>query len=114
MQFLTISRRVTEDCTEADLTVLAEDEVERGRALYLQNFIRQIWHRADTPGACLLVEADSEEQVRETLSTLPYCRAGMLEIVVIPLRPYAGFGPRERTEDIETEQNGSQRRKVGT
>ena len=35
----------------------------------------------DTHGACLLVEADSEEQVRETLSTLPYFRAGMLEIL---------------------------------
>jgi muconolactone delta-isomerase len=113
MQFLTISRRVAEDCTEADLAALAEDEFERGRALYLQNFIRQIWHRADTPGACLLVEADSEEQVRATLSTLPYFRAGMLEILVIPLKPYAGFGPRKHTEDIGTEQNGDQRSKVG-
>ena len=95
MQFLTISKRMNGNCDGADLAVLAEDEFERGRTLYLQDFIRQIWHRADTHGACLLVEADSEEQVRETLSTLPYFRAGMLEILVIPLKPYAGFGPRK-------------------
>jgi muconolactone delta-isomerase len=112
MQFLTISRRVSQDCTEADLTVLAEDEFERGRTLYLQNFIRQIWHRADTLGACLLVEAESEEEVRKTLSTLPFFQAGILEILVIPLKPYAGFGPRKRHEDIEKEQNGDQRTKV--
>jgi hypothetical protein len=36
----------------------------------------------------------------------------MLEILVIPLKPYAGFGPRKHTEDIATEQNGDQRSKV--
>jgi muconolactone delta-isomerase len=112
MQFLTISKRVTEDCAEADLTLLAEDEFDRGRTLYLQNFIRQIWHRADTLGACMLVEAESEEEVRKTLSTLPFFQAGILEILVIPLKPYAGFGPRKRHEDIEKEQNGDQRSKV--
>jgi muconolactone delta-isomerase len=114
MQFLTISKRVTEDCAEADLAVLAEDEFESGRNLYLQNFIRQIWHRADTLGACILVEADSEEQVRATLSTLPFFRAGMLEILVIPLKPYAGFGPRRVNKDKEAEHNGNQPSKVAT
>ena len=47
------------------------------------------------PGACILWEADSEQSVREMLDKLPLVKAGMLEIVaVIPLRPYAGFGPR--------------------
>lgn len=109
MQFLTISKRVSEDCAGADLRVLAEDEFESGRKLYLQNFIRQIWHRADTSGACILVEAESEEEVRATLSTLPFFRAGMLEIVVIPLKPYAGFGPRQGHNDLQVEHNGDQR-----
>jgi muconolactone delta-isomerase len=96
MQFLTISKRVDGAGAPNDLGALAEDEFERGRALYAQGFIRQIWHRADTAGACLLVEAESEDQVRETLCTLPFFQAGMLEILVIPLKPYAGFGPRDR------------------
>ena len=81
---------------DVDLAVLAENEFECARALYVRGFIRQIWHRADTPGACLLVEADSEQQVRETLSTLPFFRAGLLEVSIVPLKPYVGFGPRER------------------
>jgi len=109
MQFLTISKRLAGEGSETELSLLAEAECERGRALYSQSFIRQIWHRADTPGACLLVEADSEQQVRETLSTLPFFQAGLLEIVVIPLRPYAGFAPRG-DRGMDASQNGGERR----
>jgi hypothetical protein len=46
------------------------------------------------PGACIVFEADSEDLVREMLSSLPFFQAGMLEVVaIIPLHPYAGFGP---------------------
>ena len=95
MQFMTVSRRVVETYADADFVPYLEQEAERARALYAEGFIRQIWHRGDVGGACLLVEADGEEAVRATLATLPLVAAGMLEIVaVVPLRPYAGFGPR--------------------
>jgi muconolactone delta-isomerase len=106
MQFLAISKRLDTKFAPTDLAVLAEDEFERGRALYAQGFIRQIWHRADTPGACLLVEAESGQQVREMLSTLPFFQAGILDILVIPLKPYAGFGPRSQHRRIDGDQNG--------
>jgi muconolactone delta-isomerase len=93
MQFLTISRRRTERFTEAEFAAHVEAEVAQARVLYAQGFIRQIWHRADIAGACLLVEADSEEQLREALNTLPLVHAGMLEITIVPLKPYAGFCP---------------------
>ncbi len=109
MQFLMISKRLAGEGSETELRLLAEAEFERGRALYSQSFIRQIWHRADTPGACLLIEADSEQEVRETLSTLPFSQAGLLEIVVIPLRPYAGFAPRAQDRSMDKSQNGSGR-----
>jgi hypothetical protein len=32
-------------------------------------------------------------RVREKLETLPFAEAGMLEITVVPLKPYAGFCP---------------------
>jgi hypothetical protein len=94
MQFLTVSRRRSEQFTEAQFGALVEWEIEQARVLYGQGFIRQIWHRADVPGACILVEADSEEQVKERLNTLPLVQAGMLEVSIIPLMPYAGFCPR--------------------
>jgi len=93
MQFLSVSRRrpgVSDDACAA----LSGDEAQRVRELYSEGLVRQVWHRADRPGACLLWEAASEQQVRDMLNTLPFARAEMLEIEIIPLMPYAGFGPK--------------------
>jgi muconolactone delta-isomerase len=95
VQFLTVSRRKTESFTDAEFAARAEDEFQRGRTMYAEGAIRQIWRRGDMPGACILFEADSEQQVRELVASLPFYKAGMLELVmVIPLYPYGGFGPR--------------------
>jgi muconolactone delta-isomerase len=94
MQFLTISRRLTERFADAEFAARTEAEIAQARVLYAQGFIRQLWHRGDTAGVCMLVEADSEAAVREGLSSLPLAHAGMVEISIVPLKPYAGFGPR--------------------
>jgi muconolactone delta-isomerase len=94
MQFLSISRRLTERFTDADFAALVADEQEQARRLYADGVIRQIWHRADVGGACILVEADSEAHARERLNSLPMFSRGMLDVTIIPLKPYAGFGPR--------------------
>jgi hypothetical protein len=95
MQFLTISQR-RGGFTEADFAARVDDEVRQARTLYAEGRIRQIWHRGDVPGACILLEADSEAHARELLETLPFMQAGMLEVSIVPLRPYAGFGPAKR------------------
>jgi muconolactone delta-isomerase len=95
MQFLSVSRRKPGFSDEAS-AALSGDEAERVRELYSEGLVRQIWHRADLPGACLVWEAANEQQVREMLNTLPYAQAGMLDIQIIPLVPYAGFGPRKK------------------
>ena len=62
---------------------------------FLQGAVRQIWHREDERGACSLLEADCEGAAREIIGSLPLVKAGMLELVIlIPLLPYRGFGPR--------------------
>lgn len=94
MQFLSISRRRSEQFSDAEFSARLEEEVQQARALYAEGAIRQIWHRADLPGACILFEADSEQHVRDLLGRLPLFRAGMLEVTIIPLKPYAGFCPR--------------------
>jgi muconolactone delta-isomerase len=91
MQFLTVSRRRTDQFSDAEFTARVAAEVAQARALYAAGFIRQIWHRRDVAGACILVEAASEDEVRQKLQTLPLVAAGMLEVTVIPLKPYAGF-----------------------
>ena len=94
MQFLTISRRLTERFTDAEFAALTEAEIAQARVLYAQGFIRQLWHRGDIAGVCMLVEADSEADVRQGLNSLPLAQAGMVEVSIVPLKPYAGFGPR--------------------
>jgi muconolactone delta-isomerase len=92
MQFLSISQR-RKGFAESDYANLAEQEMERARELYTEGSIRQIWHRLDMPGACLLWEVNDEEQVREMWATFPFAQARMNEMLLIPLKPYAGFRP---------------------
>ena len=92
MQFLSISQR-RKGFAEEEYASLAEQESERARELYTAGLIRQIWHRADMPGACLLWEAEGEEQVREVWKTFPFAGAGMTEFTLVPLKPYGGFRP---------------------
>jgi muconolactone delta-isomerase len=92
MQFLSISQR-RKGFAETDYASLAEQEMERARELYAEGWIRQIWHRADMPGACLLWEADGEEQIHERWKTFPFAHAGMTEMTLISLKPYGGFRP---------------------
>jgi len=91
MQFLTLSRR--KERVEPPGNELAEAEVQRARVLYARGYMRQLWHRTDGPGACVLWEVEDEGQLWELLKSLPFFQAGMVEVSVIPLRPWAGFGP---------------------
>lgn len=93
MQFLTISRRKTESFTDAQFAAKTSDEWAQARKLYSEGAIRQIWARGDTPGACILWEAESEPRLKELIQSLPMAGAGMLELLaVVPLKPYPGFG----------------------
>lgn len=67
-------------------------ESERVRELYAAGILRQVWKRGDMPGACILWEAASEQEVRDAIASLPIFAAGMLEIAaLLPLEPYPGF-----------------------
>jgi muconolactone delta-isomerase len=95
MQFLSLSRRRTDVFPpEAFTPELAAREGQRVKELYASGLLRQIWRRADTPGASILWEAASQDEVRAAIESLPIYQAGMLEIVaLVPLQPYPGFGP---------------------
>src|SRR5580704_19654661 len=79
--------------SDADFVPLLEDEAQRARTLYIEDAVRQIWHRGDERGACSVLEADCEEAAREIIGSLPLVKAGMLELVkLIPLLPIAASG----------------------
>jgi len=92
MQFMTLFRRRAELCCKADFRRRLEDEADLVRDLRQAGIIRQIWRRGDAPGACLLIEALSEEATRAILEMSPLIRSGMLEIdTVVPLKSYDGL-----------------------
>ena len=95
MQFLSLSRRRTDAFPpEAFTPDRIAQEGARVKELYASGILRQIWARADTPGAAILWEAPAEADVRAACDSLPLFKLGMLEIVaLVPLKPYAGFGP---------------------
>lgn len=95
MQFFTLSRRRTDAFPpEAFTPQLVAGEAQRIKELYATGLLRQVWKRGDTPGAAIIWEAASEVEVRDAVASLPIFKAGMLELVaLVPLEPYAGFGP---------------------
>ncbi len=95
-QFIALVARNYERFTEDDFAPLLEAEAERARELYAQGTVRHMWGRLDVPGAVTLLEADSLEAAQAALGTLPLAQAGMLDVTVVPLTGYRGFGPRGR------------------
>jgi muconolactone delta-isomerase len=93
MQFLSLSRRrIDAFPPEAFTPELMARETARVKALYAAGLLRQIWKRADVPGAAILWEAASETEARDALASLPINQAGLLEILfLVPLAAYPGF-----------------------
>lgn len=96
MQFLVLTqRRMDLFPAEKWTPELLEAESQRVRELFAAGAVRSIWRRKDTPGAAILFEAATEDEVREGVSSLPLAQRNMLEIVALTqLEPYPGFGPR--------------------
>jgi hypothetical protein len=95
MQFISISRRRTDAFPpEAFTADLLGAETQRVKELYAAGLLRQAWKRSDMPGSAILWEATSEAEARAAIESLPLFKAEMLEVVaLVPLEPYAGFGP---------------------
>lgn len=69
-----------------------DTEVAYVREQYASGSIRQIWSRADVPGACLLIEATDEGAARVIIEGLPLMKAYKLKVdTCVPLLPYRGF-----------------------
>jgi muconolactone delta-isomerase len=96
LQFLVLTGRCTDVFPpEAWTPELLEREAQRVRELYSSGTIRNIWRRKDAAGAALLMEAATEEEVREALASLPLAQLKMLNVATLTqLDPYPGFGPR--------------------
>ena len=94
-QFIAVCRRAYGRFAESDFTPeLLEAEAERARELYAQGVFRHAWGHQSPAGAVVLIEAESREAADAALATLPLAQRGMLDIEVLNVGPYRGFGPR--------------------
>jgi hypothetical protein len=95
MQVLAICRRKTESFSEAEFAAVLDAEAEAIRVLYAQGVVRNAWSREDVLGACLILEVESVKKAEEVMASVPLATRGMLDVQLIGLRGYRGFGPRQ-------------------
>jgi len=96
-QFMVIAERNYRDFAESAFAPLLEPEAEAVRVAYAAGTVRQAWGRKDKPGALVLIEAESLAAAEAYVAALPLRKAGMLDVHIIELAPYRGFGPRPST-----------------
>ena len=90
MKFLAMDSGVNVD-EEKIKAHLAEDTAKVWE-LYSEGFIREIYQRGDNPFTVLILEADSLEEAKSKLATIPFVKMGITEFkTVIPLQPFTGF-----------------------
>lgn len=94
MQFFALARRRTEAFAEAEFAPLLEIEAERVRQLYEEGRLRAAWSREDVPGGVLLFECEDAREAGAAIASLPLHERDMLEVTLIPVKGYRGFGPR--------------------
>jgi hypothetical protein len=67
-------------------------EARRAWELHQAAVIRELYFRADSDSAVLVLECADADEARRALETLPLVERGLIAFDLIPLRPYPGFG----------------------
>lgn len=93
MQFISISRRLTERFSDEEFAAHIEAERERVRELYRDGVVRSIWSRKDVAGAIMLLECPNEAAAQAAVGSLPLAQRGMLDVQIVSLSPYPAFFP---------------------
>ncbi len=74
-----------------DIKPHLHDEIKYAWDLYKKGIIREIYFRADNPGAVLVLECESISEAKQTISELPLVKAGLIEFEFIPVGPFVPF-----------------------
>jgi muconolactone delta-isomerase len=91
MEYLAIFRRRVEKFSDAEFDAVLTAEAARARELYAQGAFRTLYTRGDVPGAVIVIEADDASAAERMVASLPLARKAMMDVELIPLRPYRGF-----------------------
>jgi muconolactone delta-isomerase len=93
MQYISISRRLTERFSDEQFARYIDAERERVRELYRDGVVRSIWSRKDAAGAVMLLECVDEAAAHAIVASLPLAQRGMLDVQILPLGSYPAFFP---------------------
>jgi len=74
-----------------DFRPLLIEEARKVYKLYQDDFLREIYFRADKASAILMLECSGIEEAEQKLSKLPLVLANLIDFELIPLVPYPGF-----------------------
>jgi muconolactone delta-isomerase len=76
---------------EAAFKLHLQPEAARVWELYQAGVLREMYFRADWPGAVLILECADAGEAEDVLSTLPLVQAGLITFDIIALVPYPGL-----------------------
>ena len=90
MKFFVIGKR-KESIKPEQFAEYLDLEAELAIKLFKEEFIRELYSIKGGKGACMIVEAESEDEIKEKLSILPFVKNNYLDIDIIEVKPYRGF-----------------------
>ena len=90
MKFFVIGKR-KETIAAEDFIKYADEEARKAIDLFKEEFVRELYSIKGGKGACMIIEANNEEEILEKLSTLPFVKNNFLDIDIIEVKPYRGF-----------------------
>ena len=74
-----------------DFQPLLAEEARKVWELYQDEFIREMYFRADQALAVLMLECKDIEEAKDRLAELPLVNAGLIDFDLVPLIPYPGL-----------------------
>ena len=90
MKFFVIGKRKASINPE-DFKKYADEEAQKAIELFKEEFIRELYSIKGGKGACMIVEAESEEEINTKLQDLPFVKNNFLDIDIMEVKPYRGF-----------------------
>ncbi len=90
MKFFVIGKRKKEIKPE-QFAEYADLEAKMAIQLFREEFIRELYSIKGGKGACMIIEAQDEDEIRKKLSDLPFVRNNYLHIDIMEVKPYRGF-----------------------
>ena len=90
MKFFVIGKR-KENIKPEQFAEYLDLEAEMAIQIFREEFIRELYSIKGGKGACMVIEAKDENEIKEKLSVLPFVKNNYIDIDIIDVNPYRGF-----------------------